>query len=318
MECVEAKALKASFRAEMLAFRSWAQDQSSNEEDDYLDGSRAVSGGEELFVDGFLDIPSEDVAGGGGCVGEGNDDDEEEEEEEKACSVSSSTAADENSSSSVCDSAKDEFEAGIDLPTDDLAALEWLSHFVEDSFTEFPTLPYAAPKTSPSPPALPLDAARVQVPAKARSKRTRGGARVWNFHAPQPTESTTSSSSSSVTENHPHHAVSQMTPSKKKKKPAPPAKDRKAEPARRCSHCLVQKTPQWRTGPLGAKTLCNACGVRYKSGRLLPEYRPAGSPTFLSDVHSNSHKKVLEMRRTKEDRFGPSSAPEPSPAVESY
>ncbi|XP_075524379.1 GATA transcription factor 1-like [Primulina tabacum] len=68
---------------------------------------------------------------------------------------------------------------------------------------------------------------------------------------------------------------------------------------RRCQHCLVDKTPQWRAGPMGAKTLCNACGVRYKSGRLHPEYRPACSPTFSSLVHSNSHKKVLEMRMKK-------------------
>ncbi|XP_031476851.1 GATA transcription factor 3-like [Nymphaea colorata] len=65
---------------------------------------------------------------------------------------------------------------------------------------------------------------------------------------------------------------------------------------RRCSHCLAQRTPQWRAGPLGPKTLCNACGVRFKSGRLLPEYRPAKSPTFVSYKHSNSHKKVMEMR----------------------
>ncbi|CAH1439589.1 unnamed protein product [Lactuca virosa] len=65
---------------------------------------------------------------------------------------------------------------------------------------------------------------------------------------------------------------------------------------RKCTHCLSQRTPQWRAGPLGPKTLCNACGVRYKSGRLLPEYRPAKSPTFVSDKHSNSHRKVLEMR----------------------
>ncbi|KAK1435031.1 hypothetical protein QVD17_00786 [Tagetes erecta] len=65
---------------------------------------------------------------------------------------------------------------------------------------------------------------------------------------------------------------------------------------RKCTHCLSQKTPQWRAGPKGPKTLCNACGVRYKSGRLLPEYRPAKSPTFITNKHSNSHKKVLEMR----------------------
>ncbi|CAL4886413.1 unnamed protein product [Urochloa decumbens] len=90
---------------------------------------------------------------------------------------------------------------------------------------------------------------------------------------------------------------------------------------RRCSHCGVNKTPQWRAGPAGAKTLCNACGVRYKSGRLLPEYRPACSPTFVSTIHSNSHRKVLEMRRKKEGVLlplplqGPATPPAPFPAA---
>ncbi|MCL7024208.1 hypothetical protein MKW94_014724 [Papaver nudicaule] len=50
--------------------------------------------------------------------------------------------------------------------------------------------------------------------------------------------------------------------------------------------------------PMGPETLCNACGLRYKSGRLFPEYRPATSPTFVASLHSNSHKKVLEMKVT--------------------
>ncbi|CAN4119322.1 unnamed protein product [Withania somnifera] len=66
---------------------------------------------------------------------------------------------------------------------------------------------------------------------------------------------------------------------------------------KKCTHCEVTKTPQWREGPLGPKTLCNACGVRYRSGRLFPEYRPAASPTFVPSVHSNSHRKVVEMRK---------------------
>lgn len=65
---------------------------------------------------------------------------------------------------------------------------------------------------------------------------------------------------------------------------------------KKCAHCEVTKTPQWREGPTGPKTLCNACGVRYRSGRLFPEYRPAASPTFVPSIHSNSHKKVVEMR----------------------
>lgn len=95
---------------------------------------------------------------------------------------------------------------------------------------------------------------------------------------------------------------------KAKKAPSPSsssiaADDGLQEEGQRCSHCQVQKTPQWRAGPLGPKTLCNACGVRYKSGRLVPEYRPAASPTFVNEIHSNSHKKILEMRLYK-SQFG--------------
>ncbi|KAL9393452.1 hypothetical protein Peur_012737 [Populus x canadensis] len=63
-----------------------------------------------------------------------------------------------------------------------------------------------------------------------------------------------------------------------------------------CTHCQIDKTPQWRIGPLGPKTLCNACGVRYNTGRLLPEYRPAASPSFDQNKHSNLHKQILRRR----------------------
>jgi len=64
---------------------------------------------------------------------------------------------------------------------------------------------------------------------------------------------------------------------------------------------------------LGPKTLCNACGVRYKSGRLVPEYRPAASPTFVVSKHSNSHRKVLELRRQKEAHLHPHHQYQPQP-----
>ncbi|XP_021862759.2 GATA transcription factor 8 [Spinacia oleracea] len=76
-----------------------------------------------------------------------------------------------------------------------------------------------------------------------------------------------------------------------------------SQAVRKCMHCEITKTPQWRAGPMGPKTLCNACGVRYKSGRLFPEYRPAASPTYIPTIHSNSHKKVLEMRTKPNDDF---------------
>ncbi|KAK4769320.1 hypothetical protein SAY86_027470 [Trapa natans] len=168
--------------------------------------------------------------------------------------------------------------------------------------------------------------------AKARSKRPRPA--TFN---PRPAIRIMSPSVSSVAENLPpnvspkalsdseNHAESRPAmpmikvpkqppenrePKKKKKVMKPAVANQGLEEAvsggsplgqavRKCLHCEITKTPQWRAGPLGPKTLCNACGVRYKSGRLFPEYRPAASPTFVPLLHSNSHKKVLEMRGGK-------------------
>ncbi|MFS8031573.1 putative transcription factor C2C2-GATA family [Helianthus anomalus] len=64
---------------------------------------------------------------------------------------------------------------------------------------------------------------------------------------------------------------------------------------KKCTHCEITKNPQWTEGPMGPKTLFNACGVWYGSGRLFPEYRQAASPTFVLSLHSNSHRMVVEM-----------------------
>ncbi|XP_060192938.1 GATA transcription factor 18-like [Lycium barbarum] len=34
--------------------------------------------------------------------------------------------------------------------------------------------------------------------------------------------------------------------------------------ARRCANCDITSTPLWRNGPRGPKSLCNACGIRFK------------------------------------------------------
>ncbi|KAJ0250724.1 hypothetical protein HA466_0140160 [Hirschfeldia incana] len=91
--------------------------------------------------------------------------------------------------------------------------------------------------------------------------------------------------------------------SKKKRKTSHTEADSYDGIVRKCTHCETTKTPQWREGPNGPKTLCNACGVRFRSGRLVPEYRPASSPTFIPSLHSNSHRKIIEMRRKEDDEF---------------
>ncbi|KAI3983732.1 hypothetical protein MKX01_001136 [Papaver californicum] len=161
----------------------------------------------------------------------------------------------------------------------------------------------------------------MQVPGKARSKRNRAVPSNWSSRL-LVLSPTTSSSESDINNNLSNNSSGKSTPkssSKKKDIISSSAsnyhEDRHQQlthqhqqnmmaannsDGRRCLHCQTDKTPQWRTGPMGPKTLCNACGVRYKSGRLVPEYRPAASPTFVLTQHSNSHRKVLELRRQKE------------------
>ena len=163
-----------------------------------------------------------------------------------------------------------------------------MSRFVDDTFFEFPSESknhqaghrcYATPVTSL------LSERPVTVPVKARSKRSRT------------TSNLTWSSSNSCSTTNPRNLFQKKKRGRKKKMRCHQYQVVRSE--RKCGHCGVEKTPQWRAGPMGAKTLCNACGVRFKSGRLLPEYRPACSPTFVSSAHSNSHRKVMEMRRKK-------------------
>lgn len=263
MECIEARALKNSFGEEL--------DINSSQQafpDDF--GSGIAVTGDEFSVDDLLDFSNGDF----------EDEKKEEIEEKGSYSVSSfKQIEDENSNSTTfsANNASESLPAGnLNVPDDDLENLEWLSRVVDDSVTEYSLL-YPAEnhkdkngnrrQNRTELETLKTPCFLSPVPAKARSKRpAKTNVRVWYY--------------SVIKE-----------PEKRKAS---------AEGGRRCSHCLVQKTPQWRTGPAGPKTLCNACGVRFKAGRLFPEYRPACSPTFVGDIHSNSHRKVLEIRRKKE------------------
>ncbi|XP_074564212.1 GATA transcription factor 3-like [Curcuma longa] len=69
-----------------------------------------------------------------------------------------------------------------------------------------------------------------------------------------------------------------------------------------CYHCGTMDTPQWRRGPAGVQTLCNACGIRFKSGRLLPEYRPLASPNYINTDCSNRHNMVMKIRGNKRQK----------------
>ncbi|KAJ3106514.1 hypothetical protein HDU97_006107 [Phlyctochytrium planicorne] len=44
-------------------------------------------------------------------------------------------------------------------------------------------------------------------------------------------------------------------------------RSRKSEAATRCQSCQATQTPEWRRGPHGRRTLCNACGLTYAKMR---------------------------------------------------
>lgn len=227
-----------------------------------------------------------------------------------------------------------QFAGDLCVPYDDLAELEWLSNFVEESFSSddlqklqlisgMKTRPDESSETrgiqSVFPNQInsdvmdngdnnnnnnPIFHPDMSVPAKARSKRSRAAPCNWASRLLLLSQTTLSSEPDIMVPVQPHR---QNQPEKKPGKATSSKKKDSGEgggdansDGRRCLHCATDKTPQWRTGPMGPKTLCNACGVRYKSGRLVPEYRPAASPTFVLTKHSNSHRKVLELRRQKE------------------
>uniref|UniRef100_A0A0D9XMB9 GATA-type domain-containing protein n=1 Tax=Leersia perrieri TaxID=77586 RepID=A0A0D9XMB9_9ORYZ len=208
------------------------------------------------------------------------------------------------------------------IPTEEAAELEWLSKFVDDSYSDMPNYHSSAHAAMAAAAAAANNAGgssaggqdsclTAAAPGRgARSKRSRAtaaAAAAWHSLVPRPASNSSPSSSSCSSSDFPSSnkdaAAAARPRGSGKKSPGPAAAAAEVGMeggVRRCTHCASEKTPQWRTGPLGPKTLCNACGVRFKSGRLMPEYRPAASPTFVLTQHSNSHRKVMELRRQKE------------------
>ncbi|KAE9589163.1 putative transcription factor C2C2-GATA family [Lupinus albus] len=215
-----------------------------------------------------------------------------------------------------------DLSAELSVPYEDIVQLEWLSNFVEDSFSGGSLTMNKVEQPSCTTTTTKEDSSSVHSQFQTsspvsvlESSSSYSGSKTIPRSRPEiyiPPNVIISTKASSDSENFAEsQPVTKMRKQgsgehKKKKKikpslPSAPAADdttnqNGSQAVRKCMHCEITKTPQWRAGPMGPKTLCNACGVRYKSGRLFPEYRPAASPTFCPSVHSNSHKKVLEMR----------------------
>ncbi|GLJ18652.1 hypothetical protein SUGI_0332660 [Cryptomeria japonica] len=80
------------------------------------------------------------------------------------------------------------------------------------------------------------------------------------------------------------------------------------EAARCCSACHTTATPLWRSGPKGAKSLCNACGIRYKK----EDRRSASAMAVAAD--NNNQFAMASCFNSIQDHNNKTAAPYPKPS----
>lgn len=61
--------------------------------------------------------------------------------------------------------------------------------------------------------------------------------------------------------------------------------------ARRCANCDTTSTPLWRNGPRGPKSLCNACGIRFKK----EERRATAAASTTSNNNGSTSGGLMEQ-----------------------
>lgn len=96
----------------------------------------------------------------------------------------------------------------------------------------------------------------------------------------------------------------------KKKKSSGKRKRRPSGPnvpmhERACEYCGTSDTPLWRRGPSGKSSLCNKCGVKWRSGRpmMYPDgtmLSPPSPDTLASYANASEKKKVRQQQKRLE------------------
>ncbi|CAN4096465.1 unnamed protein product [Withania somnifera] len=67
-------------------------------------------------------------------------------------------------------------------------------------------------------------------------------------------------------------------------------------PIRVCSDCNTTKTPLWRSGPKGPKSLCNACGIRQRKARRAMAAAAAANGTNFSSTTGTSTTTTMKIK----------------------
>ncbi|KAG8075452.1 hypothetical protein GUJ93_ZPchr0006g41282 [Zizania palustris] len=71
-----------------------------------------------------------------------------------------------------------------------------------------------------------------------------------------------------------------------------------------CSDCNTTKTPLWRSGPCGPKSLCNACGIRQRKAQraMMASGSPASAVAGAKDAATPTYAAAAQPKVKKEKR----------------
>ncbi|XP_054807982.1 GATA transcription factor 21-like [Prosopis cineraria] len=70
-----------------------------------------------------------------------------------------------------------------------------------------------------------------------------------------------------------------------------------------CADCHTTKTPLWRSGPTGPKSLCNACGIRQRKARRSMAAAAGAAPARENKVHKKQEIKKPLLKKKKKKRM---------------
>ncbi|XP_030529417.2 GATA transcription factor 18 [Rhodamnia argentea] len=82
--------------------------------------------------------------------------------------------------------------------------------------------------------------------------------------------------------------------------------------ARRCANCDTTSTPLWRNGPRGPKSLCNACGIRFKKEERRAAASGGGGGVADAQQHMYGHQWVQHAQAASQKApscFSPATMP---------
>ncbi|XP_039071625.1 GATA transcription factor 21-like isoform X3 [Hibiscus syriacus] len=68
-----------------------------------------------------------------------------------------------------------------------------------------------------------------------------------------------------------------------------------------CADCNTTKTPLWRSGPRGPKSLCNACGIRQRKARRAMAAAATAAATGSTAVERTKSKVQHKTKRSNDD-----------------